>query len=243
MAGSSAPGFLPSTSGLHFRNSFAHQSLATIGIPGVATLALGDAANGLCGGMSSTVRDLYEARMSPPSDRTPPAAGTVRFEYLVERQVESLAFGSVALRLYELGSPLLPDGEPNLGPFGLLGLVHGRATVMIVEEWPRVRADLDGGHPSLIGLVRAIDSDPRALGRDHQVLAYAYDLDGTDLAIAIYDPNHPDDDTIRMSLSLADPGHATPVLYAAGSPPAPLDEPTRCFIHMPYAARDPAPWR
>jgi hypothetical protein len=243
MAGSSAPGFLPSISGLHFRNSFPHQSLATVGIPGVATLALGDAANGLCGGMSSTVRDLYEARMPPPADRTPPAGGTARFEYLVERQVESLAYGSVALRLYELGSPLLPDGEPNLGPFGLLGLVHGRATVMIVEEWPRVRADLDGGHPSLIGLVRAVDSDPRALGRDHQVLAYAYELEGTDLSISIYDPNHPDDDTIRMSLSLADPGHATPVTYAAGSPPAPLDEPTRCFIHMPYAARDPAPWR
>lgn len=243
MAGSSVPGFLPSRSGLHFINSFPHEALATVGIPGVATLALGDAANGLCGGMSSAVRDLYEARTPPPPDTMPPAAGTARYEYLVERQVESLSFGSIALRLYELGSPLLPDGQPNLGPFGILGLVHGRAAVMILEEWPRIRSDLDGGHPSLMGLVRAIDSDPRALGRDHQVLAYAYELAGTNLAIAIYDPNHPDDDTIRLSLSLADPDHATSVTYAAGSPPSPIDDPTHCFIHMPYAARDPAPWR
>ena len=230
--------FLPSRSGLHFPNTFPHEAELTVGIPGIATLPLGDAANGLCGGMSFTVRDLFEASIAPPPDTTPPAGGTPRFEYLVERQIASLDLGQTALRLYELGSPLLSDGAPAASVLGTVGLLaRGRSQVMALDEWPLVRADLDGGKPSCLGLVRRIDIDPRALGSDHQVLAYGYELAGDQLSLAIYDPNHPDDDTVRLMLSLADPSRPIEVDYS------PDDGPVFCFTRIPYTPADPGPWR
>ena len=61
-------GFLPSASGLHFPNSFDHVPLKTVQIPIVrATVTLGDAAHGLCGGMVYTVRDYFESQQLPPA--------------------------------------------------------------------------------------------------------------------------------------------------------------------------------
>jgi len=50
-------GFLPSTSGFRFANSFPHVPVRRIGIPGVISVPIGDASNGLCGGMAFAVRD------------------------------------------------------------------------------------------------------------------------------------------------------------------------------------------
>src|SRR6185436_19727755 len=50
------PGFRPSTSGLHFINGFPSVPLLTINVLGVPD-PIGDAANGLCGGMVFTVMD------------------------------------------------------------------------------------------------------------------------------------------------------------------------------------------
>jgi len=238
------PGFLPSRSGLHFANSFPHEALATISIPGIATLELGDAANGLCGGMASTVRDLFESSVAPPPDTQPPQPGTPRYRYLVQRQVDTLD-PAVALRLYELGLPATPDGAPDVGPLGGiasalggLGLpTLGRSQVMALEEWPAIRTELEAGRTCLVAMVRAIDTDPRSLAHDHQVLACGYELDGTALSISVYDPNHPGDDTVRLELSLADPTRPIAVSYT------PNDGPVYCFIRMPYTHTDPAPWR
>lgn len=41
----------------------------------------------------------------------------------------------------------------------------------------------------MVGLVRVVSDDPRLLGHNHRVLAYGYDLEGSDLALQIYDPN------------------------------------------------------
>jgi len=230
------PGFTPGQNGLQFRNAFPHEALISIPIPGMK-LALGDAANGLCGGMVFTVRDLFEASVVPPPDLVPPAAGTPRFEYLVERQIASLDFGAVALRLYELGSPLLPDGAWAVQPHeGFEMGPRGRSQVMVLDEWPAIRSEIDSGHPSVLGLVRVIDTDPRVLGHDHQVLAYGYAIEGDTLAISIYDPNHPDEN-VTLSLSLKDPSEPIAVSYSAG------DGPVFCFIHIPYQAVDPTPWR
>jgi hypothetical protein len=231
-------GFLPSRCGLPFANSFPHEPLLAIPVPGLATLSLGDAANGLCGGMAFTVRDLFEADVPPPTDATPPGPGTPRFEYLVARQIASLDFGRVPLRLYELGSPLMPAAIPDPEPLTALGVApHGRSQSMILDAWPAIRGELDAGHPSVVGLVRVINADPASLGDDHQVLAYGYGLDGDRLSLAIYDPNHPDDDSVRLTLSIADPTVAVDVAYSAA------DGPVYSFIHIPYAASDPTPWR
>jgi hypothetical protein len=55
------PGFLPSNAGLRFPNSFPRVPVRRIGIPGVLSIPLGDASNGLCGGMAFAARDYFEA--------------------------------------------------------------------------------------------------------------------------------------------------------------------------------------
>ena len=64
------PGFLPSTSGFAFANDFPKVPVRHIGIPGVVSVPIGDASNGLCGGMAFAARDYFEARMPPPADTT-----------------------------------------------------------------------------------------------------------------------------------------------------------------------------
>jgi hypothetical protein len=108
---------------------------------------------------------------------------------------------------------------------------------MIHEEWPRIRADLDGGQLSMLGLVRVVGLDPKLLGHNHQVVAYGYDLDGTRLTIRIYDPNWPGDDTVTISLDIADErGAVTPTW---SKPDAKL----ACFFRAPYTAADPVAFR
>jgi hypothetical protein len=216
------PAFLPSRHGLHFVNAWPHEALVFIDVPGLGKVALGDAANGLCGGMSLTAADLFEAQAAPPPDTSQPAQGSPRFNALIERQVASLDLGQTPLRLYELMNPLMPD--------------RSRADAMVGDAWPKIRAELDAGHPSMIALVRTIDADPRALGHNHQVMAYGYEVAGDLMSLAIYDPNHPDDDTVRLSLSIADPTGAVPVTWSPG------DAPVFCFIHVPYTPATPTAW-
>ena len=54
---------------------------------------------------------------------------------------------------------------------------RGVAWKTIKEEWPRVKADIDAGRLCPLGLVTVRGADPRALGHNHQVLAYAYEVD------------------------------------------------------------------
>ena len=74
MAQARVPGFLPSTSGPHFPNSYPREPEITVRLPLGRTLSLGDPANGLCGGMVFTARDFLEARRPVPADTQPPPA-------------------------------------------------------------------------------------------------------------------------------------------------------------------------
>src|SRR5438094_309128 len=138
------PGFLPSGSGFRFANDFPHVPVRRIGIPGVVSIPIDDASNGLCGGMAFAVRDYFDAGRSVPADQTAPGSGLL-FDYLVDRLFDSfdLPFGPV--RYLQLMSPALPDGESWLSRLGVVP--HGRAWRMIEQEWPRIRADIDAGHP------------------------------------------------------------------------------------------------
>lgn len=82
-----------------------------------------------------------------------------------------------------------------------------------------VRQDIDSGHPSPLGLVRVLSSDPFALKQNHQVLAYGYDvLDGR-LTLHLYDPNLPNRDDVKLALSIAEPTRpATVSSFPAGPP-------------------------
>src|SRR5438874_828959 len=92
-------GFDPAMNGLHFRNAFPDVPLITMALPGHSSIAIGDAANGLCGGMAFAVRDCFEARRLPPPDVVSPLRGPA-FDYLVRRLVDSFDVPTGPLRYY-----------------------------------------------------------------------------------------------------------------------------------------------
>lgn len=224
------PGFLPSTSGFHFSNSFSAVPHFTIDVLG-QQIPIGNAANGLCGGMAFAARDYFEARVPIPSETTSPSSGPV-FDYLVRRLWDSFNLPSGPITYMTLMHPDLPDHETWLSNAGLAP--RGRAWVMIINEWPKIRADIDSGHPSPMGLIRIKSGNPFEMGQNHQVLAYGYCLDGTDLTIRLYDPNYPNDDNVTISLNIADPQHTTPVTSSKG-------QTVWCFFRPVYSFASPPP--
>jgi hypothetical protein len=176
-------------------------------------IPIGDASNGLCGGMALAARDYFEAGRRPPAQRTPPRSGRL-FDYLVDRLFDSFDLPFGPARYLELMNPALPDTEPILRWLGLGS--HGRAWRMIREEWPKIQDDLDDGRLSPLGLVLVKSMNPFDLKFNHQVLAYGYKQSGEHLAIRLYDPNEPDLDDVLLTLRGNDPRRAA---MATLSPP------------------------
>jgi hypothetical protein len=211
MSSASVPDFLPSTRGLRFSNHFpAGIAVMTINLPGLGrSIPVGDASNGVCGGMVYTVMDLYlaEPPLPAPADTEPPPAGSPLTTYITDRLVDSFALSrglsSNVARYLELMST--PDGDA--------WFVNGVGSVIAGREWPKIKADIDAGRPSPLGLVAGSRVWPtdfagkaRMLGHCHQVLAYAYTLDDDQrLTLRVYDPNDPGGDDSTIETSLADP--------------------------------------
>ena len=197
MAERAVPGFLPSVHGLRFANAFPPGPTIRLGPLDLRALGIGDAAAGLCGGMALTARDLWAAGVRAPAGSEPPASGSRRFRALVRRQVQSLDWLRVPLRYALLAARR-----------GLLG--RGPASEpSATREWPRVRAEIDGGRPCLVELVRVGGCSPAALSRNHQVLAYAYAEErargATLVRLRVYDPNHPGRDDVALEVAVASP--------------------------------------
>jgi hypothetical protein len=230
MANGSVPGFLPSTFGFRFANDFPKVPVRRIGIPGVFSIPIGDASNGLCGGMAFASRDYFEAHRTPPSRTTAPGSGKL-FDYFVKRLFDSFNLPYGPARYLELMSPLLPDGETLWSRLGFTP--HGRAWVTVNQEWPKVRADIDSGHPSPLGLIRIKSSSPFDLKHDHQVLAYAYTQVGTQLTVKLYDPNWPGNDDRTISFGVADPTKPLSITVT------PNDGPVYAFFRVGYRAMSP----
>ena len=217
--------FTPSTRGLHFTNYFPHEPEITVPLPGGRTLGLGDAANGLCGGMVFAVCDFFTANHPIPPDTDPPAAQSPLYQFIVKRLLDSfnLPFGIV--RYLELMQPAFPD--VGIG-FGL----PSRASIMVNQEWPRVQRGLDAGQLVPLGLVTVKSDQPEDLCKNHQVLAYGYDLDGSDLTLYIYDPNWRDRDDVTLRLNVGNAHAAVPLTYSP-------TEAMYCFFETPYTAVEP----
>ena len=202
-AANAVPGFLPSVHGLRFANRFPPGPTLTFAGLDPRRLGFGDASAGLCGGMALTTRDLFEAGVAAPLDPTPPENGSPRFRALVRRQVESLDWFRVPLRYLDLQA-LRPD--PPTGLAALLGREPPRVDALL-REWPRIRAEIDAGHPAIVGLIRASGGSPWMLTRNHQVLAWAYEVAsagvGQTITIHVYDPNHPASDDVTLSVDVA----------------------------------------
>ncbi len=182
------PGFLPSTHGLHFANRFPPGPTLRLGPIDPRWIGVGDASAGLCGGMAWYVRERFEAGLPVPADTEPPENGSPLFRAIVRRQILSLDW---------LRGPL---------QFWWMGAISAERAAQRSRdvEWPRIRADIDAGRLAMVGLVRHQGWSPFALTKDHQVLAYAYEIDGDDaVTLRIYDPNWPDQDDATVTLSPA----------------------------------------
>jgi hypothetical protein len=194
VSSAAVPGFLPSQHGFRFANRWPPGPTVTFGPFDPRILGVGDASAGLCGGMVTTARDLFEAGIAPPIDTDPPANGSPRFRAIVRRQVESLDCLRAPLRFYDLQAAR-PDP-----PTCLSAAVRRPPSriVAIRDEWPKIRADIEAGHAPIIGLVRVAGWSPWLLTANHQVLAYAYDEEAAGFRIRVYDPNHPGRDDVEL---------------------------------------------
>ncbi len=226
------PGFKPSASGFRFTNSFPAIPY-TINVAGI-NMSIGDASNGMCGGMVFAARDYYEAGyLTPPPNATPPTEGPL-YTYLSRRLFDSFNLPGGPLTYLHLMNPDLPDHETWFSNAGLAP--RGRAWVMIMQEWPKIKADLDRGRLSPMALIHVKDRDPFKMGQNHQVLAYGYTLNGNDLVINLYDPNHPGDDNVTISLNIGNPQRTTEVRSSTGRP-------VFCFFQPGYTyVEPPAPY-
>ena len=175
------PGFLPSTDGLHFRNTFEPGRTVHLGPFDTRWLGgLGDAKNGLCGGMCWYVRERFEAGASIPPDTATRGNGTPLFEALVRRQVLSLEWFRT------------PVGFWWIGAFGTDRTLRQTRD----RELPRIRATIDRGRLAMVGLVRHQGVNPFSLSASHQVVGYGYTVEGNVTTLRVYDPNHPNLDTV-----------------------------------------------
>jgi hypothetical protein len=144
----SVANFLPSKSGFHFPNHSSAVPDIHINAPIIGDLGIGNASNGLCGGMVFAVRDHFESKLPVPPDVVSPLAGPL-FDYIVMRLFDSFNLdlpSTGLLRYMELMDPSLSDSS--------------RARVMITEEWPKVKADIDNGHLSPLALIETKSLNP-----------------------------------------------------------------------------------
>ena len=217
--------FAPSRDGLHYPNTWPAVPDVTVPTP-FGQLGIGNAANGLCGGMAFAVRDLFEARRSPPDDRGTPEPGSPAFRFVVDRLIDSFDVPAGVAHYYAWMN--LPTHDAWFG-------VHGTSWLTVRQEMPKLRATVDAGHPCPLGLVRARGANPGLLGRNHQVLAYGYADDAARTMVWIYDPNHPDDDDVALTFDPSRPQAGTEFVHSSH------DGPVFGFFVVPYRPRDPSP--
>ena len=223
MSENAVPDFLPTRNGLHFANRYPPGPTVRVGPLDPRWVGVGDAKDGLCGGMVFTVRDLFEAGIAVPPDREPPANGSPRFKSIVRRQVQSLDWMRLPFRFWLRSA---------------LGASFGgdRARATYESEWPKVRREIDEGRLAMIGLVRVGGWNPFRLTGNHQVMAYGYAEDGRGVTLRIYDPNWPDRDDVTVMLHLDPALRPTHLEQSTG-------EPVLGWFLAPYAPSDPRVWR
>lgn len=227
-ASRAVPGFLPSSNGCHFGNSF-HGPDLVVDLPAFGKVNVGDAANGVCGGMVFVARDFFEAHARMAADTQPPANGTPLFQYVTGRLIDSFDLPSGVLEYFTWMNT--PDHDTKVW----IADRRGIAWKTIVEQWPTVKSTIDSGHPCPLGLVTVYSHNPSDLGFNHVVCAYAYDLaDDGDLIIRVYDPNSPNKDNVQLSLNVGNPSQTTPIAHNIN-----ISHPVRGFFAVPYSAHVP----
>jgi hypothetical protein len=210
VASNAVSGFLPSRHGFRFANRW-HAAPARMWDLGLVQVGIGDVSRGLCGGMVYVARDRFEQGGLALTATEPPEPGTPLFDEIVHRQFDSFGpLWTVPLRFWlaALGPQAARDRET----------VHG--------AWPAIRADIDCGVPSMIGLIRSATANPLASNLGHQVVGFRYDVTPSRVAIGVYDPNHPGDDGVTIGFEAAAGGQLR-LSQSTG-------EPVLGLLHLPW---------
>jgi hypothetical protein len=140
---------------------------------------------GLCGGMVFTLMDYYAHHLLPPAQTaSPKSRNDILFQYIRDRLFDSFDVGGQGHRFLGYSSPHYPNGDE--GVIQTLGLTRGRSWVTYREAFPEIQADIDAGRLAPVGLIQTDNLD---IGKNHQVLAYAYEKSGQEVTLYIYDPN------------------------------------------------------
>lgn len=226
------PGFKASVDGLHFTNSWPSEPDIVIDLGPLGKVPIGDASNGLCGGMVYTAMDVFTAGLPPIPDTRQPAQGSALFNYIVSRLFASFDIPAGVSTYYEWMNT--PDHDTGIWFLTRRGV----SWKTINEEWPKIKADIDGGMLSPLGLVTVYSTDPTMMGHNHQVLAYAYELDDAHrLTLHLYDPNTepPDADGVHLSLDLSNPAHTSPITHNVN-----IGRGIRGFFRSKYVFNNPA---
>lgn len=200
-----------------------------VDVPLVGKVPIGNASNGLCGGMVFTAFDIFTAHRGPPTDPMP-AHGTPLFKYIVHRLIDSWDIPEGVLKYFHWMST--PDRDTDMW----IAKHRGVAWRTIKDEWPAVKHDLDAGRPCALGLVTVKSSKPKDLSKNHQVLAWGYELDGDQVMVKVYDPNtdRTAGDGVRISMAVGDP---TKTAHAAHN--INIGHPVRGFFRVDYTASVP----
>jgi hypothetical protein len=170
--------FSPFIHGFKFANYFKN-TLANI--PGFGKVET----YGRCGGMAYTALDYYFGGLAVPLAGDLPADGVPLADYIFERQVLSFtspsAINFIAWSLYA--------DEPTW-------FFKGLSQATRQDEFPKLKSQLDLGHPQVLGLISARDIGH--IGDNHQVVACGYEIDDTSgkVSVFIYDVNTPDTETV-----------------------------------------------
>lgn len=179
--------FRPSEHGWHFPNRWVRGAPASM-----AGLTLGRVYGGLCGGMCVSADRAWQTGRALPQLRSVPADGPITTE-LWSSQLESMDLPGGPLRYLRLQLPTA-------------GAARRRST--LGQAVPAIRRCLQAGRPALVGVVRALSWNPAAVGQHHVVLAYRLRterptpaLPATAIEVSVYDPNHPDDDDVRLRVT------------------------------------------
>ena len=171
-------GFRPSRDGFRVGNSWPGGAPVKL-----AGMPLGRVHGGLCGGMAYAARRAWLAERPLPDDRVAPHRGPLA-DQLWRSQLASLDLPLGPLRYLWFQ---LPPGERR------------RRRLTLTTGLPRLRESLAAGTPALLGLVRAVSWDPRKVVLHHVVLGYGlHEPAGGGAEVAVYDPNHPGDDSVRL---------------------------------------------
>jgi len=222
--------FLPSTHGFRFSNSdWPNVPLEEIELPLGGRIPIGDAGNGLCGGMTFAARDYAASGLPVPNLAQAPGDGPL-YDYIVGRLIDSFHLPSGVARYVDWMNRSDRDGGLPIPGLRRRGVRY----LTVVEELTQVLAEIDNRGTSCLGLVVASGLDLRDLGRNHQVLAYGYRRSGRHVSVRVYDPNDPGDDTVTLHVRTDKEGRELPVEYDGSG-----DLAVRGFFRVGYAAARP----